>query len=278
MSGAFQYDDNVILKPSDAAVASDIANEEDTREVLTFKGEYNKKFTERLGLNMQYSLYFAKQNDLGDYDVLSNSGIVMPALYFTNATFGVPVGYNRTIVGDKDYLSTISVNPLINFRLGTSQMGQLSGKYQNKNFLRSPIIADENRDSNEYGAGAAWYLFFAKNEGFFSLRYDFNFDDTKGNNWEYLGHKGSATLLVPIFEKLKASVIGEAFLQDFENTHTIYNIKREDKVYTVSTMLAYNFYKSAELQLSYTYIKDNSNITVYDYDRNIYSAGLEVKF
>lgn len=278
VSAAFQYDDNVLLRPSDATVAADITNQEDTRQIITGKAEYNKRFSENLGLNLQYSLYFAKQNDLGNYDVLSNTGIITPSLYFKNATVGLPVSYNHTIVGDKDYLATIGTTPLINFRIGQTQMGQLSLKYQNKDFLRTPTTADENRDSDEYGAGAGWYKFFAKNKGFFNLRYDFNLDDTKGNNWEYFGHKASAALLVPVFEKLKASIIGEAFLQDFENTHTVYNVKREDKVYTASTMLAYNFWKDAELQLRYTYVKDNSNIVIYDYDRNIYSAGIEYKF
>ncbi|KPK42596.1 MAG: hypothetical protein AMJ78_01930 [Omnitrophica WOR_2 bacterium SM23_29] len=275
---AGQYDDNVLLKPSDATVAEDITNEDDFREVLTFKGEYRKRLTEKFGLNSQYSLYYAHQNNIGLYDVLSHSLSLTPTYYFTKGTVGLPVGYNYTRVGEKEYLSTISAMPLCNLIFGKTQMGQLSFKYQRKDFLRAPLNADENRDSNDFGGGLGWFVFFAENRGFFSLRYEINKDDTKGNNWRYIGNRINATLLYPFFEKFKISVSGDAFLQDFSETHTVFNVEREDKVYTASTMLAYNFWKNAELQFRYTYVKDDSNIIIYDYDRNVYSIGVEYKF
>lgn len=275
---AGQYDDNVLLKPSDATVAADITNEDDFREVVTFRGEHRKKFTEKFGLNSQYSLYYAHQNSIGLYDVLSNSITETPTYYFNRGTVGLPLSYNYTHVGEKKYLSAFTVNPLLNLIFGKTQMGQLSFKYQRKDFLRSPTNADENRDSNDFGGGLGWFLFFAENKGFFNLRYEINKDDTEGNNWQYLGNRVNATVLYPFFEKFKISIFGDAFIQDFSNTHTVFNVEREDKVYTASTMLAYNFWKDSELQFRYTYVKDNSNITVYNYDRNVYSVGIEYKF
>ncbi len=275
---AGQYDDNVLLKPGDATVAANITNEDDFREVFTFKGEHRKKFTEKFGLNSQYSLYYAHQDDIGLYDVLSNSVAFTPTYYFDRGTIGLPLMYNYTLVGEKEYLSTISVTPLCNLIIAKTQMGQLSFKYRKKDFLRTPLNIDENRDSNDFGASAGWFLFFAENKGFFSLRYEINKDDTKGNNWRYIGNRANATLLYPFFKLFKFSVSTDVFLQDFLETHTVYNVERKDKVYTVSTMLAYNFWKDSELQFRYTYVKDDSNIAVYDYDRNVYSIGVEYKF
>ena len=275
---AGQYDDNVLLKPSDATVAADITNEDDYREVVTFRGEHRKKFTEKFGLNSQYSLYYAHQNNIGLYDVLSNSITETPTYYFEKGTVGLPLSYNYTHVGEKKYLSAFTVNPLLNLIFGKTQMGQLSFKYQRKDFLRSPANADENRDSNDFGGGLGWFLFFAENKGFFNLRYEINKDDTEGNNWQYLGNRVNATILYPFFEKFKISIFGDAFIQDFSNTHTVFNVERKDRVYTASTMLAYNFWKNSELQFRYTYVKDDSNITVYNYDRNVYSVGIEYKF
>ena len=274
----YQYDDNVILKPSDIAVAAEIADEADTREVFTLKGEYRKRFTDQLGLKLQHSVYWANQDDLNEYDVVSNSTTLTPSYYFKKASLSVPVGYNYTMVGGHDYLSSLSVSPLCNVMIGSSYMAQLFFKYQNKNFLKSAANANEKRDSNYYGGGAGMFLFFADNKGFLNLRYELNKDDTEGDNWEYVGNKFSATVLVPLFEKFKVSASGEAFLQDFENTHTVFGTKRDDEVYTANGMLAYELFKDAELQLRYTYVKGNSNIAVYDYDRNIYSGGIEYKF
>ena len=74
------------------------------------------------------------------------------------------------------------------------------------------------------------------------------------------------------------TVSGGTNFKNFSNTHTVYNVKREDDVHTVTTLLAYKFYEDSELQFQYTYVKDNSNVSVYEYDRNIYSTGVQLKF
>jgi len=275
---AYEYDDNVILKPGDVSVAGEIADESDTREVFTFKSEYTKKFTDELRLKLDYSIYGANQDDLNEYDVFSNSATVMPSYYFKKASINVPLGYNYTMVGGHNYLSTFSVTPLFNFMVGDSNMGQCYFRYQNKNFLKSAINENEKRDADNYAGGAGWFLFFLDNKGFLNLRYELSKDDAEGDNWEYLGNKFTASLLVPLFEKLKLSTSGEVFLQDFENTHTVYGQERDDEVYTASSMLTYNLFKDAEAQLRYTYVKGDSNLAVYDYDRNIFSGGIEYKF
>ncbi len=38
------------------------------------------------------------------------------------------------------------------------------------------------------------------------------------------------------------------------------------------------FRKDTELQLQYTRVRNDSNISLYDYNRNIYSVGLRIKF
>ena len=275
---SYQYDDNVILKPGDLALTSDIANASDTREVVTFSGEYKKAVTDKLKLSARYSLYWSHQDDLSNYDVFSNSFSLTPAYYMKTASLSVPLGYSHTMVSDSGYLSALSVNPLFNMMLGDSVMAQLFCGYENKYFLQDPSSDAEDRDSNNYSTGAGLFWFFAENKGFLNLRYSFNIEDAKGNNWENVGNKFSSTVLVPVTDKFNVSVSGEAYLQDFLNTHTVYGAKREDDVYSGTCMLSYDLLKDVELQLKYAYIKDDSNIAVYDYDRNIISAGAECKF
>jgi len=110
------------------------------------------------------------------------------------------------------------------------------------------------------------------------LRYGLNQEWTSGNNWEYMGNRVSATALFPVMDKLNVTVTGDAYLQDFENSHTVYHVYRKDRVYTISALSAYRFWKDCEAQLQYTHVKDDSNISIYGYSRNIYSAGVELKF
>lgn len=278
VGAAGEYDSNVVLKPSDASVAANITDQADWREVYTAVAEYRQKITDRFTLSPQYSLYRAHQNNIGILNVTSHTFTLIPNYNFDKGSTGLPVGYNYTDVGESKYLTTLSATPLVNYLFGNTNMAQLMFKYQKNDFSRSPVIPDENRNSNYYAGGLGLYHFFSENKGFFGLHYELNKDDTKGINWQYLGNKFDVTVLYPFMKKFRASLAGQVFLQDFDHTNSVFNIKRNDKVYTASAMLAYNFWKEAELQFRYTYVKDNSNITVYDYDRNIYSLGLQYKF
>lgn len=275
---AWQYDDNVVLKPDDTSIASDLSDKADSREVYTASGEYSHMFNDQIGIRGLYTFYYAKQNDLGFYDMLVNNFIIQPTLYFKKALLTFPSGYSHTLVNDKAYLSSPMTSGIYNCMFGDSNMGQAFIKYQNKDYLWTPSIADENRDGNNLSGGVGWYTFFAKNKGFVNLRYALDKDWTRGDNWEYCGNRVTATALMPILDKLNFTVSGDIFFQNFPKNNTIFNVHRKDTVYTLSALVAYKFFKDSEIQLQYTHINDNSNISVYKYTRNIYSAGVEIKF
>jgi hypothetical protein len=229
-------------------------------------------------MKFEHSVYFAKQNDLGFYDTLSQSLLIQPSIYFEKTLLAFPTSYNHTIVDDRSYLANPSTGALLNHVVTDNQMAQLYVRYNFKNFLWTPLNDDEDRDSNELAAGMGWYWFFAQREGFFNLRYGYNHDATEGSNWEHFGNRVNAAILVPVNEKLNVTVAGSVFRQDFRNDHTVFGVEREDDVYTGSSLVSYEFLKDKELQFQYTYVKDNSNISVFTYDRNIYSAGVQMKF
>lgn len=275
---AWQYDDNIVLKPDTETAAVDISDKADSRQVFTGNLEYNHQFSERLGFKGQYLFYFAKQNDLGFYDTMSHSIVAQPNIFFPKSLLSFPVTYTQTLVNDSSYLSTPTVSSVYNFMAGNAQMGQVFLTYGNKDFLWTPSSEDENRDGNELCGGMGWYWFFSKRKGFLNLRYDADKEWAKGNNWESFGNRMTTTLTAPIVDKLKMTLSASALFQKFSNTHSVFNLHRSDTVYTVSSLLAYEFHKDWELQAQHTYIKDDSNIDVYSYSRNISSVGLQFKF
>lgn len=274
-----EYDDNVVLKPDSDTVGVNIADDADWRTVTTTNTQYAfRSKDEQFGLNVGHLLYYAKQDDLGFYDTLSNTAVVQPSFYSENAVLSFPVTYTHTLVNDRSYLSTPTVSAVYNRAFGENQLGQVFAKYSYKNFLWTPSTPDEDRDGNGAGGGLGWYTFFSKRKGFVNLRYALDQQWTEGNNWEYLGHQVNALAQVPCGDKLKFNFYGGAFFQGFSNTHTVFGVERADDVYTGSTSVAYEFFKDWEFQLQYTHIATNSNIEIYEYDRNVYGAGVEVKF
>lgn len=275
---AWQYDDNVVLKPEDASVATDIADESDWRTLYNMQIEHNHPLDEPYGLKGQYTFNYAKQNDLGFYNTMAHTVLVQPGINFPTGLWAFPTVYNHTIVNERSYLSNPSTGMLYNHLVGETQMGQAHIRYNHKNFLWTPLNADEDRDSHELGAGLGWYWFFADKKGILNLRYGYNRDWARGNNWGYHGQRLNATVLLPILEKLNLVLSGGAFLQDYVQIHTVFGVKRDDKVYSGSALFTYRFHKNAEIQLQYARVNDDSNINIYQYERNIYSAGVQVRY
>lgn len=275
---AVQYDDNVVLKPDDSSLAANISEKSDYRYVYTARGEYDKRFSDKFGVKFQDSFYYSKQNGIGFYNSLTNAATLQPNFYFEKSLLGLPVGYTYSEVDGRTYLVSPSAGAIYNQVINGNNMAQALLTYQYKDYRWSPSTAAENRDGSNLGGGLGWFLFFAKNKGFINLRYGLDNDWAKGDNWEYLGNRGTAAVLIPLTEKINFTVTGDIYRQDFRDTHTIYGKKRKDTIYTVSPLLAYKFYKDWEFQFQYTYVKDNSNINVYEYNRNLYSAGMEIKF
>ncbi len=283
-NAAWQYDDNVILKPDDSAIAADISDKGDSRQVYTASGEYNHMFNDWLGARALYTFYYAKQSNLGFYDTVVNNFMIQPTIYMQNALITFPSGYSHTLVNDKAYLSSPYASGVYSVMVGDSNMANVSVTYKNEDYLWTPSIPAENRDGNNLTGSLGWYQFFADKKGFLNLRYALDKDWTRGDNWEYLGNRVSTTLLIPgstvhsFLDKFNLTVTGDIFFQDFSKSNTVYNVYRKDTVYTVSTLASYKIFKDAEIQLQYTHVVDNSNISVYKYTRNIYSAGVEIKF
>jgi tetratricopeptide (TPR) repeat protein len=279
---AYQYDDNVILKP-ELEIAG-IPEGEDWAAIATFSAGYVPKLSGPWTLNTQYSFYANRHRRIETNDIMSHTITIAPGYNFENASLNLFLSYNYTWVNDQRYLGEISASPLLNIALGGNHIGQLSLGYSKREFFWTetpegmPIQADEDRDGDVFNASAGWIYLFSEGKGFLNLRYEVSTENTDGVNWSYVGNRGSANILVPILGNLKMNVSGEVFLQNYRNVHTIFDIKRKDKIYTASGVLSYEFYKGASFLLQYAHVRDDSNIAIYDYKRNIYSAGIEYRF
>ncbi len=277
--GAYgEYDDNVVLRPGDASVVGSVSDAGDFREVATVNAEYEHRFNDRFGTKFSYDLYFANQEDLDAFDVNSHTAGLTPTWYSKNWTLSVPVTYNYTWVDGNDFLGTVTAGPVVNARFGKNQLLQASLRFQEKSFFQSAPIPSEDRDAFRWAPGAAWYMFFHENEGFFGARYEYDSENTDGQNWDYDGHRVNLSLQWPFYEKLKGTLAAEYYWQDFDNTHTIFGMKRNDDTLTLSTILTYSFTKQLDLQFRYTYVNHDSNLALYDYDRNVVSTGVVYRF
>lgn len=285
----YQYDDNVISKYTTAG--PEIPTwEEDSAMVATIGTTYAPQLKGHWRLNIQYSLYSNIHRRIETHDIMSHTITIAPAYNFKDASLNLLLTYNHTWVKNEEYMGMVSTTPILSIALGRNHIGQLSAEYSKKEFFRTetagtPIDPDEDRDANAYTASAGWVYLFSEGKGFLNLRYRISKEDTDGRNWDYSGNKVDANMLIPLMERLKINLSGEVFMQDYKNIlswagtgNIAPDTKRRDSTYTASGVVSYEFYKGANFIMQYAYIRDDSNIYIYDYKRNIYSAGIEYRF
>ena len=60
--------------------------------------------------------------------------------------------------------------------------------------------------------------------------------------------------------------------------HTVFEEKRKDRTFQAFAGLSWNFYKDFSLLMNYGFTRAESNIEIYEYDRNITTFGIEYRY
>ncbi len=275
---ATEFDSNVVLAPSDTTAAQNISDSKDFREVVTGGAEYNKRWRDNFSTRFFYSLYLANEEALSAFDLHSHTWGVVPNIYQDKTVWSFPTQVNVVWVDRKQFLNTEYSTPTWTAQFGDSQLAQIACKIQGLDYTRSPLNADEDRDGMDVVPGIGWFYFYDDNKGFVNLHYDLDIMDARGNNWAYLGNRLTASLVIPLWDKLKASQVGDLFLQRFDNVHTVFHQRRNDTVFTLSTLVSYTLRNNTDAQLRYTYVRDNANIPLFKYTRRVFSMGMAYAF
>ena len=150
--------------------------------------------------------------------------------------------------------------------------------YDWNDYKQPALTNDEERDGKGPNAYFSWVWLFKEN-AFFNFRYQYNIQDTDGLHWDYKGNKFSLNLIYPLSDVVNFQASGQAYLQDYDNPRSdLFIVAREDKTYTFSVGLTWQFYKNTNLIAQYTRIRGDSNIPIYDYEKDLYTLGCEYVF
>jgi tetratricopeptide (TPR) repeat protein len=278
VSAQYQYDSNVILKPNNAPSAVAISNQSDNALVVTAQAEYAPVLPAPYSLKLQYALYASKYQKLTDYDVMSNTFAITPGMALGGGSLSAPLSYNMTTLNGNDYLKAFGLAPVYVFTPAEGQQAQAVVRYQQFDFQYPVTLPDENRDSTDIAMGISWYWLIAQQKGYLNARYEIDRNDATGKNWSYLGNKIDAAVLYPMGDALRLSLELEAYFQTYENVNTSFNVKRKDTTVTATAQALYALTRNVEAYLQYMYMKDDSNIDVYAFSKNVIGIGLYARF
>lgn len=276
---AYQYDDNVLLKPTEKIPGVLITNQSDSSIIATLGIVTPSLVSGQWSVYGQYNFYSSTHFSLHSHDIINNSVSVMPVYALPKGALSFPLSYSHLWLDQKEYMSLLSFKPTLQMIVSPEHIIQASAGYLKQEIIQPSLDPDEDRDANIYTASVGYIHPFNQGRNVFNLIYEFGKMDTDGRNWENRGHRVSTGLLLPFFRNdLNLILSGEVFFQDYNNINTVFGLKRQDWIYTGLANLRWDINKKISMNLQYSHTTADSNISVYDYKRNIYTVGMELQF
>ena len=297
------YDTNIISKPTESSVAGDITGEEGPVLTSSVRLEYVPKLEGPWLFNAQYAAVSnVNSKHTHSHDSLANSFSVSPGYNFGRFSLNLNANYTNVLLrtdpdiapaqdsnpGYKRYLEYSSIGPTLRLLINQNNILDLFAGYDKKEYYNQKTTSpDADRDSVGLRTYLSWIWLFRANS-FLNLRYDFTNEQADGRQWTNKGNRGSVNLSFPIlpeetakrFGPITMQLTGSAFFQnyDYEANYGIVTETRRDKIYTGSAGLAWRLRKYASLIAQYTRTQNKSNVSIYEYNRDQYSAGFEFRF
>lgn len=277
-----QYDTNVVLAPLDSGAAgTNITNSDSYVTATSLRVNYLPKLNGPWLMNAQYSLYANFHDEFAtSHDLISNSLYLAPGYSFGASSVNLKLDYNHVMVrnpSQERYLETFTIGPFYRHLFGKAHLVEAFAGYGISEYATPPLAEDEDRDSEGLKGSLSWIWLFQEG-AFLNLRYDYDKAGTDGANWNKDGHNFSLNVSYPLRKDVSLQVSGQMYLEDYNNIHSAFLTERDDDRYQGSVGLTWDFMKNASLIGQYTATRQNSNIAIYDYRRELYTAGMEYRF
>jgi tetratricopeptide (TPR) repeat protein len=217
------------------------------------------------------------------YDTIANSISAVPGINFGRFSVNLAGNYMLVLKNDPSYVrysENFSVGPLLRFLAGDNHIIELYVAHAGKNYFTT-IANPELQDQSVNGLDSylSWIWMFWDGRGMFNLKYGYNIDHARGVNFESQGHRFTGNAIFPVIGALRLQLGGEVYLQPYRNPNVLFdNIQRSDQTYSGTAGLYWDIDRNYTVIAQYQKIRAFSNIFIYDFDREVYSLGMELKF
>ena len=291
VSSGFDYDSNVTVSPSGGAAVTTVSGKASAVFSQTALMEYTILPAGPFSLLTQYSYFQNFHPAVQGYDVMSHFMGITPTYSFKNGRLWLPINYTYMDLSSDKYYTGINVTPTY-LHLITEKVGlELGAKYNRQYYWTPVFFTQDDRTGNAWGGNVGMYYFFNKQKGFVQARLGYLNNNTVGSNWNSSSYNLLLSLLWPISEKLKYNMFLDLTQQPFEHTFyngaTVGNIpgaplipqpKRQDQILMFGMQFTYEFFKGLEAGVHWYFIRDNSNIYLYNYSRHIAGGQLAYRY
>jgi Tfp pilus assembly protein PilF len=296
------YDDNVTVIPDagldPTLVAAREAKHRSFGEMGYVRFEYLPLRTPDWEGVLGGSMLGTLNNQVVHYNIKSPG--VFAGLSYKSALGGKPlVGnlmlqYDYTSLDDRQYSNRFTFAPSLTVAWNETHQTQIQTRYQYKDYLSQAnrlIVPEDDRDGDNVMAGLVHYVRFEGDRHYVRVGYQFDFESTKGSNWEYNGNRLLAGFLytLPWFD-IKLRYDFDVHFRTYRHAHSYlpvapsgspslaYTVFRRDydinNVFVLSKELPYN----VTLSLEYLWNRADSTLELFTYNRNVITLGLAWRY
>ena len=286
----FFYDDNVPVIPDanpnePLTEALRHVKHTSTGELAGLRGDYAWLRTDQWEATIGYSFFGTYNNDLPSFNIMSQLGS-LGASYRTAIDnmpllLGGQYSFDALWLNQRWFVQRHTGSTYASLVESDRYLTQLFARYQHKNFnqfIDTQRLPAEDRDGSNWMIGGTQFLRFSEDRHYLKAGYQFDWDDTVGSDWEYVGNRFTAggQYTLPWYAiRLKYDL--DVHLRNYQNPNTILpttapgTVRRQDQEFVNIVRAELPLPWSFTLAFEYQSTINLSNLALFQYTRNVYT-------
>jgi tetratricopeptide (TPR) repeat protein len=266
LSAGFQYDSNVILEP-DNPIAATQEKKSDMRGVLTVDGVYRFFKSNALSADAGYSFYQSVHHRIHDFNVQQHAlKLAVTRILSGTAQTGLKYNFTYNLAGGSKFSAVHEVAPYITLQLLPKSLTEFHFIFDNSRYYNTAVFPGNAEQTGADRTMGFIHMLRLSEASTVSAGYDFDVNDANARSWSYRGQKGILGLR-SVLGDYTAEVAVSYYDQRFRDTGPGY--ERHDGTQEYSAGLSRKIGDNLTLTLNDLYTIRDSNISVYEYTRNI---------
>ncbi len=294
-----EADDNVVLRGDGIPLSDELSDEDDIRGVLTMDGGAELLKTETQTAGVLFSYYGSLHSDLDEFDTQYPTLGTWWDYSFSDETvlrLQYDVGYAWLDTSDS-YLFVQTATPALYQDWGEAGTSRFFTRVSREDYKYHPIdlagglpgvneASERDRDgyNSWFGVDHTYPLSL---ESSVALKggYSYRYRTTRGSEWDHDGHEGRLGLVAILPWDLLFDTTAAYQYRGFDHSSTYANKDgsytnqdRREKEFRFSVSVEKPVLENVSVLLRYSYTDVNSNVDVFEYDRNIVGLFATVRF
>ena len=267
-----EYDTNVTLEGRTNPLGVPLRAEDRFQVRFPFSALLDYRFLDvgEWSFGGRYGFYASVHDDSSDMNVLSNTGELY-GVWRRADWYLRPFYYYQSVLLGGDQLSdTHSAGASLMYYGPYNLAPEFYVRGQSREY-HFPTIDRSDADSWNLRAEYNQYYLLQRGRGYLRAGLGFEGNQADGSNLDYRSFLVLAGFQYQLPWELQFNFDFEYQRRPYDRIHTLFGVQRDDAQYSMAWQLSKPLGKGLEVKGRVAYIRNDSNIGAFDYDRQIYS-------